>query len=126
MSFLFGALFLLGSTSVNAQYVGETEAMSILEAEIAGINTVKVPQTANPASLTISGQTTTSGNLQVENRAKKLFFKDLLGNIKEGENGVGAAIAQTMSNLEDVFSGNADRSALLDNAEAAAQILLQD
>lgn len=126
MSFLLGTLFLLGSTSVNAQYVSETEAMSILEAELGTLKVQKIAPVSNPASLSTQGQTNASGNLLIEVRAKKLFYTNLLGNIKEGENGVGAAITQTYDELGNVFSGNVDRQSLLDDAEQAAQALLQD
>lgn len=126
MSFLLGTLLLFGSTSVNAQYVGETEAMSILEQELSTLKVQKIAPVSNPASLSEQGQTTASGNLLVEVRAKKLFYTNLLGNIKEGDAGVGAAISQTYGELGNVFGANQDRQSLLDAAEQAAQNLLQD
>lgn len=126
LSFLLGSLFLFSATSVNAQYVSDSEAMTILQSELDGLHNQKVSNVMVPSALSETGQNTASGNISVEVRAKKLFYTKLMENIKEGSNGVGPAIAQTYSDLGSIFSGNADRQSILDDTEDAAQDLLQD
>lgn len=126
LSFLLGSLFLFSATSVNAQYVSDSDALTILQDELNSLKGQKVTNVVVASSLSETGQTSASGNISVEVRAKKLFYTKLMENIKYGSNGVGAAITQTYGDLGIIFSGNADRQSILDETEDAAQNLLQD
>jgi len=124
LGFLLGSLFLFSATSANAQYVSDSDALDILQTELAALKGQKVTQVVVPSSLSETGQNSASGNISVEVRAKKLFYTNLIDNIKSGQ-GVGPAITQTYGDLGGIFNANADRLAILDETEDAAQDLLE-
>ncbi|NNE28179.1 MAG: hypothetical protein HKN16_00990 [Saprospiraceae bacterium] len=121
---LLSGLILFGSNSLSAQtYVSQSEAMTLLDQEITAMKASPGKQGAASGQTLAPAMTSPAG--PIVERAKRILYASIYEILKTGEQNVGTAISSAYNGMLDNFNGSAARTSYLNDAENAAQDLLQ-